>query len=185
MRKGFFLLLILLPLISAAQNNDSAWIVNHYIKKEVYIPMRDGKSLFTAIYMPTDSTNNIHPILIIRTPYSCGPYGKEWIPFWKVYVKEYLKQGYNLVLQDVRGRYMSEGEFVNIRPFNQKKKINKDIDEASDTFDTIDWLIKNLTGNNGKVGVIGTSYGGFYTTMAGLSGHPALKAISPQAPVTE
>ncbi len=185
MPRFVFLWLMLLPLLSTAQNADSTWIVKHFIKKEVYIPMRDGKSLFTSIYMPTDSTKNIHPILIIRTPYSCSPYGKEWIPFWKVYVKEYLKNGYNLVIQDVRGRYMSEGEFVNIRPFNPNKKTKNDIDEASDSFDTIDWLIKNLQGNNGKVGVIGTSYGGFYTTMAGLSGHPALKAISPQAPVIE
>jgi len=185
MRKYLYLLLLLFPLLSSAQTIDSAWIVNHYIKKERYIPMRDNVKLFTSIYMPTDSTENTHPILIIRTPYSCAPYGKHWIPFWKVYVKDYFKEGYIVVFQDVRGKYMSEGDFVDIRPFNPNKKTNKDIDEASDAYDTIDWLIKNIPGNNGKVGALGTSYGGFYTTMAGLSGHPALKAISPQAPVTD
>jgi putative CocE/NonD family hydrolase len=185
MQKHFYLLLLLLPFFSAAQSIDSTWIVSHYVKKEQYIPMRDRIRLFTSIYMPKDSMEKTHPILIVRTPYSCAPYGKEWIPFWKVYVRDYFKEGYILVFQDVRGRYMSEGEFVNIRPLIANKKTNRDVDEASDTYDTIDWLIKNIPGNNGKVGALGTSYGGFYTTMAGLSGHPALKAISPQAPVTD
>ncbi|WP_183576900.1 CocE/NonD family hydrolase [Mucilaginibacter sp. X5P1] len=185
MRKYLYLIFLFFPLLSSAQSIDSAWIVNHYVKKELYVPMRDKAMLFTSVYMPKDSTEKTHPILILRTPYSCAPYGKEWIPFWKVYVKDYLKEGYIVVFQDVRGRYMSEGEFVNIRPFIPNKKTNKDVDEASDTYDTIDWLIKNIPGNNGKVGALGTSYGGFYTTMAGLSGHKALKAISPQAPVTD
>ena len=185
MRKHLYLLLLLFPLISSSQTIDSAWMMNHYVKKERYIPMRDKARLFTSIYMPVDSGDNIHPILILRTPYSCAPYGNEWIAFWKVYVKEYFKDGYIIVFQDVRGRYMSEGDFVNIRPFIPDKKTNKDVDEASDTYDTIDWLIKNVHGNNGKVGALGTSYGGFYTAMAGLSGHKALKAISPQAPVTD
>jgi putative CocE/NonD family hydrolase len=185
MRKHLYLLLLLFPLISSSQTIDSAWMMNHYIKKERYIPMRDKARLFTSIYMPTDSNKSIHPILILRTPYSCAPYGSQWIAFWKVYMKEYFKEGYIVVFQDVRGRYMSEGDFVNIRPFIPDKKTNKDVDEASDTYDTIDWLIKNVHGNNGKVGALGTSYGGFYTAMAGLSGHKALKAISPQAPVTD
>jgi putative CocE/NonD family hydrolase len=104
---------------------------------------------------------------------------------WSGHFRYYLREGYILVLQDVRGRWMSEGEFVNIRPFNPNKKTNKDIDEASDTYDTVDWLLKNLPNNNGKVGVTGISYPGFYATMAALSGHPALKAVSPQAPVTD
>jgi uncharacterized protein len=185
MRKHLYLLLLLFPLVSLSQTIDSAWMMNHYVKKERYIPMRDKARLFTSIYMPADSNKNTHPMLILRTPYSCAPYGNQWIAFWKVYVKEYFKEGYIIVFQDVRGRYMSEGDFVNIRPFIPDKKTNKDVDEASDTYDTIDWLIKNVHGNNGKVGALGTSYGGFYTAMAGLSGHKALKAISPQAPVTD
>jgi putative CocE/NonD family hydrolase len=90
-----------------------------------------------------------------------------------------------MVIQDVRGRWMSEGEFMDVRPFNPDKKKATDIDEASDTYDAIDWLIKNIPGNNGKVGVFGVSYPGFYATMAALSNHPALKAVSPQAPVTD
>jgi putative CocE/NonD family hydrolase len=185
MRKYLYLLLLLFPLISSSQTIDSAWMVNHYVKKERYVPMRDKARLFTSIYMPADSNKSIHPILILRTPYSCAPYGSQWIAFWNVYFKNYFKQGYIIVFQDVRGRYLSEGDFVNIRSFIPDKKTNKDVDEASDTYDTIDWLIKNIHGNNGKVGAIGTSYGGFYTAMAGLSGHKALKAISPQAPVTD
>ena len=185
MRKYCYLFLLFFPFCAGAQSSDSTWIVNHYVKKEKYIPMRDNVKLFTSIYMPTDSDQNTHPILLLRTPYSCAPYGKAWIPFWKVYVKEYLKQDYIIVFQDVRGKYMSEGDFVNIRPFNPHKKTNKDIDEASDAYDTIDWMIKNIPGNNGKVGALGTSYLGFYAAMTGLSGHPSLKAISPQAPVTD
>jgi putative CocE/NonD family hydrolase len=185
MRKYIYLIFLFFPLLASAQSIDSAWMINHYVKKEVYVPMRDEAKLFTAVYMPKDSNANTHPVLLLRTPYSCAPYGKEWISFWKTYLKEYFKEGYILVFQDVRGRYMSEGDFVDIRPFIPNKKTNKDVDEASDTYDTIDWLIKHIPGNNGKVGALGTSYGGFYTMMAGLSGHKALKAISPQAPVTD
>ena len=165
---------------------DSAWIRDNYTKKEVYITMRDGVKLFTAIYLPKDATEK-HPILMTRTPYSCAPYGEEnfssnlWIRHWRYYARE----NYIIVIQDVRGRWMSEGEFVDIRPFNPDKKTNTDIDEASDTYDAIDWLIKNIPNNNGNVGVFGISYPGFYSTMAALSGHPALKAVSPQAPVTD
>jgi len=185
MRKYFLVALLLFPLLSSAQAIDSAWMMRHYIKKERYIPMRDHIRLFTAIYMPKDSMHKTHPILLLRTPYSCAPYGKAWIRFWKVYMKIYFGEGYIVVFQDVRGRYMSEGNFVNIRPFIPNKKTKTDVDEASDAYDTISWLLKNVHGNNGRVGALGTSYGGFYTMMAGLSGHKALKAISPQAPVTD
>src|SRR5205814_2072613 len=167
-------------------SQDSAWIRDNYTKKEVYITMRDGVRLFTAIYSPRDISEK-HPILMTRTPYSCAPYGEQnftanlWNRHWRYYARE----NYVMVIQDVRGRWMSEGEFVDIRPFNPDKKTNKDIDEASDTYDTIDWLIKNSSNNNGNVGVFGISYPGFYSTMAALSGHPALKAVSPQAPVTD
>lgn len=166
-----------------AQNQDSIWIVNNYIKKEVYIPMRDGVRLFTSVYMPKDSTEK-HPIIITRTPYSCAPYGPDkWKRYWGSYQKAYLKEGYIVVTQDVRGRWMSEGTFEDVRPFNPNKKGNE-TDEASDTYDAIDWLVKNISNNNGNAGVFGISYPGFYSTMAAASNHPALKAVSPQAPVT-
>ncbi len=184
MRKILIFLLCVIILKASAQNIDSTWIVNNYIKKEVYISMRDGKKLFTAIYIPKDTTE-AHPILMTRTPYSCAPYGENnFDPYWwQSYNREYFKEGYIMVKQDVRGRWMSEDEFVNVRPFNSNKK-GKEIDEASDTYDAIDWLVKNIPHNNGKVGVHGISYPGFYSTMAAASNHPALKAVSPQAPVT-
>ncbi|MBN1791778.1 MAG: CocE/NonD family hydrolase [Bacteroidales bacterium] len=167
-----------------AQNADSIWIVNNYTKMERQIPMRDGIRLFTSIYAPKDATEK-HPVLMMRTPYSCSPYGEDkWMNFWDLYFKYYLREGYIFVIQDVRGKWMSEGDFVNIRPFNPEKKNKSDIDEASDTYDTIDWLIRNLPNNNGRVGVFGISYPGFYSTMAAASNHPALVAVSPQAPVT-
>jgi len=188
MRKILLLLFTLLFIgFAKAQNEqDSAWIRDNYIKKEVYIPMRDGVKLFTAVYIPKDVTEK-HPILMSRTPYSCSPYGENkfttslWGRDWRYFARE----NYIFVLQDVRGRWASEGTFVDVRPFNPNKKSNQDIDEASDTYDTIDWLIKNIENNNGNVGVMGISYPGFYSTMAALSGHPALKAVSPQAPVTD
>jgi putative CocE/NonD family hydrolase len=173
-------------LTTTAQNDqDSAWIRDNYTKKEIYIPMRDGIKLFTSVYEPKDKTEK-HPILMNRTPYSCSPYGENnFRGFWNNHWKYYCRENYIIVIQDVRGRWMSEGEFVDVRPFMKDKKTNKDIDEASDTYDAIDWLVKNLPANNGNVGVFGISYPGFYSTMAAASGHPALKAVSPQAPVTE
>lgn len=186
MRKLFSFILFALFVIrtSAQTDQDSAWIRENYTKTEQYIPMRDGIKLFTAIYSPNDKSEK-HPILMNRTPYSCAPYGTNFNSrllnsHWKYYARE----NYFIVIQDVRGRWMSEGEFVDVRPFN-KNKTGVEIDEASDTYDTIEWLLKNLSGNNGNVGVFGISYPGFYATMAAASGHPALKAASPQAPVTE
>ena len=184
------LLLVLLVILGsnvmlAQSNQDSIWIRNNYIKKEVFIPMRDGIRLFTSLYIPKDSTEK-HPVLMSRTPYSCSPYGVDkWNSYWNSYYRNYMREGYILVKQDVRGKWMSEGDFVDVRPFNPDKKTPQDIDEASDSYDTIDWIIRNIRNNNGKVGVLGTSYPGFYSTMAALSGHPALKAVSPQAPVTD
>jgi putative CocE/NonD family hydrolase len=167
-----------------AQNPDSAWVMKNYSKLETLIPMRDGVKLFTTVYYPKDNSQD-HPILMTRTPYSCYPYGKtSFVEFWYSYQMEYLREGYIMVIQDVRGRWMSEGEYVDIRPFNPTKKTNRDIDEASDSWDAIEWLVKNIPHNNGKVGVFGISYPGFYSTMAAASNHPALVAVSPQAPVT-
>ncbi len=169
-----------------SQTIDSAWTFTNYTKQEVNISMRDGKNLFTCIYAPKSSAEK-HPILIMRTPYSCAPYGNGFFSkrLYASYWKEYIKENYIIVIQDVRGRYMSEGEFVDVRPFIENKKLKTDIDEASDTYDAIDWLVKNVSNNNGNVGVFGISYPGFYSTMAALSNHPAIKAVSPQAPVTD
>jgi hypothetical protein len=175
----------ILTLHLTAQNSlDSAWIRDNYLKIERMVPMRDGVKLFTSIYIPKDTTER-HPFLMTRTPYSCAPYGESnFRPFWNGYQRLYLRENYIIVTQDVRGRFMSEGEFTDVRPHNPSKK-GKETDEASDTYDTIDWLLANVPFNNGRVGVFGISYPGFYTTMAALSGHPALKAASPQAPVTD
>ncbi len=185
MKKILLLLnLIIIYSASLAQNADSVWFVTNYTKMEQYITMRDGIKLFTSIYVPKDKSEK-HPFLMTRTPYSCSPYGPDkFLPIWYSYKMKYAKENFIFVTQDVRGRFMSEGEFVDVRPFIKNKK-GKQIDEASDTYDAIDWLVKNIPNNNGKVGVTGTSYPGFYSTEAALSGHPALVAVSPQAPVTD
>ena len=190
--KLFFLLLISVSVNAQVVTEkvketeaDSVWVVNNYYKLERSIAMRDGVKLFTSIYIPKDSSQK-HPIMFMRTPYSCAPYGEgKFRPFWSRNTKCYLKEKYIMVIQDVRGRYMSEGVFEDIRPYIENKKTATDIDEASDTYDAIDWMVKNIPTNNGKVGVSGISYPGFYSTMAALCGHPALKAVSPQAPVTD
>ena len=164
---------------------DSAWIRDNYYKIERYIPMRDGVKLFTSLYIPKDSSEP-HPILMTRTPYSCAPYGENnWRNFARSYLRYYFREGYIMVIQDVRGRWMSEGQYADVRPFIRDKKTNKDTDEASDTYDAIDWLIRNVPHNNSRVGIFGISYPGFYSTMAAASAHPALKIVSPQAPVTD
>lgn len=172
------------PVAQTPFGQDSSWIRNNYTKKELMVPMRDGVKLFTAIYIPKDNSEP-HPILLNRTPYSCSPYGEnEFRAFWDNHWKQYMRRNYIIVIQDVRGRWMSEGEFVDVRPYIENKK-NNETDEATDTYDAVDWLIKNIPNNNGKVGTLGISYPGFYATMAALSGHPALVAASPQAPVTD
>lgn len=188
MRSPLALLCLALSTCAAAQSPsaDSAWVRDHYAKVEEYVPMRDGVRLFTQIYLPKDSSESRHPILMARTPYSCSPYGAEYASsLWTSYLQKYMRAGYIFVLQDVRGAFMSEGVFEDIRPFNPHKHGPSDVDEASDTYDAIDWMVGHVPGNNGKVGVLGTSYPGFYATMAALSRHPALKAVSPQAPVTD
>ncbi len=181
-----FSVLFIFSISLKAQSIDTAWLAKNYSKKEVMISMRDGVKLFTAIYSPNDKSEK-HPILMLRTPYSVAPYGKNKFSanLYTTHWANYIKANYILVFQDVRGKYMSEGEFVDVRPFIENKKTKKDIDEASDSYDAIDWLVKNLPNTNGNVGVFGISYPGFYATMAALSNHPALKAVSPQAPVTD
>ena len=183
-----FVLAVLLfccVLCLAAQSVDEAWVKSHYEKQEYYIPMRDGVHLFTAVYKPRESKGG-NPFLVMRTPYSCSPYGVENYNsgLWNSHWSEYLREGYILVFQDVRGKYMSEGDFMDVRPYNPKKK-GKETDEASDAYDTVDWLLKHVKGNNGRVGVWGNSYCGFYAVMAALSHHPAIVAVNPQAPVAD
>lgn len=183
MKKILLLFLIFTQIQLSAQDKDSTWFKDNYSKQEMYITMRDGVRLFTSVYLPKNASEK-HPILLTRSPYSCKPYGEDQFSnIWRTYKMAYLKEGYIIVTQDVRGRWMSEGEFADVRPFIANKK-GTEIDEASDTWDTVDWLVKNLPNNNGKVGVFGISYPGFYSTMAAASNHPALKAASPQAPVT-
>ena len=193
MRRLFSLLAALSILLSSCTRNadiiDEAWLHDNYSKREVYITMRDGVRLFTSIYEPRDSSTR-HPILLHRTCYSSSPYGDEYAHLCTEYNKPYLQKGYIFVSKDVRGKCMSEGSFEDIRPFiDNKLKADGSIDstktdEASDTYDTAEWLVNN-TSSNGCIGVLGISYPGFYSTMAALSGHPAIKAVSPQAPVTD
>ena len=168
----------------AQSSADSLYTRQNYTKMEKRIPMRDGKLLFTSIYLPKDHSKK-YPIIMTRTPYNVGPYGEN--EYKRTLGQNMLleKEGFIFVYQDVRGRWMSEGNFVDVRPITADKKGSKDVDESTDTYDTIDWLIKNLPDNNGKVGIEGISYPGFYSTASLPNAHPALKAVSPQAPVTE
>ena len=158
----------------------------NYRKSEVKIPMRDGVELFTSIYEPNDiDPNQTYPILLSRTPYSVGPYGLSQYKGRLGPSPEFEKNRYIFVFQDVRGRYMSGGLFVNMRPHVASKKNNEQIDESSDTYDTIDWLVKNTKRNNGRVGQWGISYPGFYSSAGAIDSHPALAAVSPQAPIAD
>ncbi|WP_299760009.1 CocE/NonD family hydrolase [uncultured Pontibacter sp.] len=164
-------------------NEDSLYIRQHYDKAEYNIPMRDGKKLFTIVYSPKEKGKK-YPILMNRTPYSVGPYGEGY----KTSLgpsPTLLREGYIFVYQDVRGTYMSEGEFVNMTPHLANKRGKKDVDESTDTYDTVDWLVKKLDNDNGRVGQWGISYPGFYAAAGLMSNHPALKAVSPQAPIAD
>lgn len=170
--------------LSAQENTDSLYMRANYEKFEYSIPMRDGIKLFTVVYVPKD-TSKKYPFLINRTCYNASDYaGYDTHGHPSKYL---VQDGYILVFQDVRGRYMSEGTFTNMTPnipSNNKKDKNA-VDESSDTYDTIEWLLKNVKGNNGKAGIFGISYPGFYSAAALPDAHPALKAASPQAPVSD
>jgi len=155
-----------------------------YSKQEVRIPMRDGLELFVALYVPKD-TSKPHPILLERTPYSAGPYGSA--EFMQLYGlgEAYAKDGYIFALQDVRGRFQSQGRFEHIRPVLENPAGTNQVDETTDTFDTIEWLVKHVPGNNGRVGLKGISYPGFYAAVGAVRAHPALAAVSPQAPIMD
>jgi hypothetical protein len=176
---SFFFLIFYLSLFAQEA------IPDLYNKQEVYITMRDGVRLFTAIYTPKDiSKTNKYPVLMQRTCYDISPYGEDNFKRRLGPNKYLFQEKYIFVYQDVRGRYMSEGTFTNMTP-QVDRKTKKDIDESTDTYDTVDWLVKNVKNNNGKVGQYGTSYPGFYTAVGILSNHPALVASSPQAPISD
>ncbi len=156
-------------------------VKDNYTKQEVDIVMRDGIKLHTTIYTPKD-TSKKYPILFQRTPYSCRPYGEDQFRSKLGPNKFLMEEGNIFVYQDVRGRWMSEGEYDNMRAYIPNKT-GKQIDESSDTYDSIDWLVENVSNFNGNVGVYGISYPGFYSLCALLDVHPAVKAVSPQAPI--
>ncbi|MFO0971983.1 MAG: CocE/NonD family hydrolase [Phycisphaerae bacterium] len=153
-----------------------------YIKDEFMVPMRDGVRLFTAVYRPRHAAGPL-PILLLRTPYSVAPYGRDHYKDTLGPSPHFHDAGYIFAYQDVRGCYMSQGDHVNMRPHRDHKSGPADIDESSDTYDTVDWLIHNLPGNNGRVGMYGISYPGFYVSSGIVDSHPAIKAASPQAPI--
>src|SRR5215469_8343347 len=182
------LALITLSIQATAQEKPATpeedYVKAHYTKHEYRIPMRDGVHLFTSVYVPKD-TSQSYPFLIDRTPYSVAPYGEDQYKKNLGPSDEFEKAGYIFVYQDVRGRYMSEGQFLEMNPHIDNKKSPSDVDDSSDTYDTIEFLLKTIPTNNGKVGIWGISYPGFYTSASIIDSHPALKAASPQAPVTD
>lgn len=188
MKIHFSILLIFLWFLGKSQtknNQNDTFVKDNFTKKEFYIPMRDGVKLFTSVYIPKDiSDKNKYPFLMQRTCYSIAPYGENEYK-GKLGPNQFLmKDKYIFVFQDVRGRYMSEGTFTNMTP-QVGRTSKKNVDESTDTYDTIEYLLKNIKDHNGKVGQYGTSYPGFYTAVGTLSQHPALVASSPQAPISD
>ncbi len=161
---------------------------SRYAKYEYQIPMRDGARLFTAVYVPVDaSPQKRYPFMMTRTPYSVAPYGIDRYPS-SLMGPAFTKEGFIFVFQDVRGRNMSEGEFVNMRPqltTGKSPQNPKAFDESTDTYDTISWLLAHVPSHNGKVGLKGISYPGFYSSAGAIDSHPALEAVSPQAPIAD
>lgn len=183
--KAIFIVLLFISLFSCKKTitveaTEINFVKENYDKMETTITMRDGVKLFTAIYSPKDKSKT-YPILLQRTPYSCQPYGADSLKKNIAPNKFLMEEGNIVVYQDVRGRWMSEGTYDNMRAYIPNKKSKNDIDESSDTYDTIDWLVKNVENNNGNVGTWGISYPGFYSTYSTIDAHPALKAASPQA----
>jgi len=183
-RKAVWPVLFALALLPLAFPQGLEQVRSSYTKYEYYIPMRDGVRLLTAVYVPKDRSA-IYPMLMNRTPYSVGPYGPDRYRENLGPSTHAAKEGYIFVYQDVRGRWMSEGEFEHVRPHRPAKSGAKDVDESSDTYDTIEWLLQNVAGHNGRLGMWGVSYPGFYAAAGMIDAHPALKAVSPQAPVAD
>ncbi len=169
---------------SALGGQEQDYVRANYTKYEYRILMRDGVKLFTSVYVPKDHAE-AYPILLTRTPYSVSPYGADNYKNSLGPSDLFMRDGYIFVYQDVRGRMMSEGEFADMRPHLDVKSGPKDIDESSDTYDTIEWLLRNVPNHNGRVGMYGISYPGFYASAGMIDAHPALKAVSPQAPISD
>lgn len=183
--RNFALIFVMFFLFITGFTQENLFLENNYVKKEYRIPMRDGKTLFTAVYSPKNADVK-YPILLWRTPYSLDQYGEDKYMRYNRNTWHHLaKEGYIIVFQDVRGRFMSEGDYLHMRPQNSNKKDGKNINESTDAYDTIDWLVKNVPNNNGKVGIWGISYPGFYAALGAVNAHPALKAVSPQAPIAD
>ncbi len=171
--------------VAGARSRSQDEIRARYVKHEHRIPMRDGVELFTSVYVPKDAgRGRLYPVLLTRTPYGVAPYGSGEYPEDLGPSPAAAQEGFIFAYQDVRGRFMSEGQFVNMRPYEPAKG-PEDVDESTDAFDTIDWLVKQIHGNNGRVGLWGISYPGFYAAMAAIDAHPALVAVSPQAPIAD
>lgn len=185
MKQRFLASVLLLVVVTSHLVTQTRFDVRtHYTKQEVMIPMRDGVKLFTSIYIPRDTTQR-YPIMLNRTPYSVAPYGPDAYRTLVGPSEHFAREKFIFAYQDVRGKFMSEGTFEFMRPHKPIKRSNQDTDESSDTYDTIDWLVKNIPNNNGKVGVWGISYPGFQAAMSALDAHPALVAVSPQAPMAD
>ena len=161
-----------------------SYIRLHYTKHEYMVPMRDGVKLMTSVFVPNDSTKS-YPMLMKRTPYNVAPYGEDKYPSKLGPSELFVTAGYIFVNQDVRGRFASEGKFVQVTPHLPNKTKLTDVDESSDAYDTNEWLLKNVPNHNGRVGTYGISYPGFYAAAGMIDAHPALKAVSPQAPVMD
>jgi len=183
---AFIVLVICLDVPLAAQDpvQDASRVKERYTKYEYHIPMRDGARLYAAVYVPKD-TSQKYPFLLTRTPYSIAPYGVDHYRTSLGPSEHFEKEGFIFVYEDARGRYMSEREFLQVRPYHPNKKSNKDIDESTDTYDTIEWLLANIPNNNGRVGMVGISQPGFHVAASLMDAHPALKAASPQAPTAD
>ena len=165
---------------AAPEQSHSQWVREHYSKTELMVPMRDGIRLYTVVYAPRDRSQEV-PILLLRTPYSAGPYGPDSYRALLGPSAQFDRAGYVFVFQDVRGKFRSEGEFEVIRPLASRPLGRLDTDESTDNYDTIEWLLRNLGGHNGRVGQWGISYPGWQTVLGLVEHHPALRAASPQA----
>ncbi len=182
--KKIILFFCCIAIVNIAATSQTNFVKENFIKMDTYITMRDGVKLYTVIYIPKDATK-AYPFLMERTPYSAGPYGDTLYPNAIGPNETLMKEQFIFVNQDVRGRYMSEGVNLEVTPHIANKKNKTAVDESSDTYDTIEWLLKNIKNNNGRVGLYGISYPGFYATASLPGAHPAIKAVSPQAPVTD
>jgi putative CocE/NonD family hydrolase len=172
---------------AASEDGDVAeYIRAHYTKFEYRIAMRDGVELFTLAFVPNDASDQrTYPMLLARSPYSVGPYGVDRYPKSFFLPEDMVREGFIFVMQDVRGRFLSEGQFVNMRPHREDKNGPNDIDESTDTYDTVEWLVSHIKHNNGRVGIWGNSYLGFYTSAGIIDTHPAIKAAMPSAPIAD